>query len=78
MGELCCMKNLLTVLMRGLACCSLLISCNNEYFQEPPPVVNHLPSKEIHYNFETDAKIGEKELSYDIHGLITREYSPRE
>jgi len=74
MDDLCCMKKLLTVIMRGLACCSLLLSCNNEYFQAPPPVVNHLASKEIHYNFESGAKVGEKELSYDSHGLITREY----
>jgi hypothetical protein len=71
---MCCMKKLLTVLTRGLACCSLLISCNNDYFQEPPPVVNYLALKEIHYNFETGVKIGEKALSYDSRGLITREY----
>src|SRR5688572_28930150 len=77
MDEHCCMKKLPAVLMRGLACCCILISCNNDYFQEPPPIVNYLASKEIHFNFETGVKMGEKVSSYDSRGLITREHFTR-
>ncbi|MBA4053713.1 MAG: hypothetical protein C0490_03285 [Marivirga sp.] len=54
----------------GFVIFSFLTSC----LDENPAVMNVLPAKEIHYNFETGEKLGEKTLSYDNQGNLVLEY----
>lgn len=49
---------------------SVLVSC----MDESPERNAALPVKEIHYNFETGQKIGEKRLTYNRSGKLIREY----
>jgi hypothetical protein len=68
------MKRLCIPLTNCFLAWTLLISCNNDYFDAPPPTVSQLPSKETHYNFETGEKIGQKSFKYDQSGRVIREY----
>src|SRR6266850_1019555 len=58
---------------RGFIVLNLLFSCaeQNSVVQK---VHSILPTKEIHYNFETGQKVGEKTLTYNSQGLLILEY----
>ena len=57
-------------------CFSFLVSCD-ENFDPATPVTDQIISKEVHYNFETNAKIGEKTFTYNNNGLLSQEYFTR-